>query len=157
MKKTKARIYTWSGPWAPRIEAQIVGETLDRIYREEGLCPADRLVDEARPSESPLHPAFEWDDGLAGELYRREQARHLLRGIRYKTEDGMESTPVFVRVRGITDEGGWSGYKLLEDLTFEEYTQVEAEAASSLRAIRHRHSSLQRFKPVWQAIDQLPI
>lgn len=39
------------------------------------------IVDEARPTDSPLHPYFEWDDYLAGERYRRLQATALLRSV----------------------------------------------------------------------------
>lgn len=32
--------------------------------------------------ESPLHPCFEWDDVRAAELFREDQARHVLSSIR---------------------------------------------------------------------------
>jgi len=157
-KVRTAPTYAWSTTaFVAGVDAQAVGQTVTRICRTEGLCPPGRLVDEARPDDSPLHPAFEWDDGLAGEAYRREQARRLIRCVRVKTEDAVESAPVFVRIRVIDEEGASSGYKPLASLTVEEYTQVEEEAADALRALRRRHASLQRFRHVWQAIDQLPL
>jgi hypothetical protein len=41
-----------------------------------------RIVDAARPSRSPLHRGFEWDDSVAAETYREEQARLMGRSFR---------------------------------------------------------------------------
>ncbi len=52
------------------------------VYDTHGrLTPAD-VVDDARPDAHPLHPRFEWDDTLAGEAWRREQASQLIRSVR---------------------------------------------------------------------------
>lgn len=77
-KKTYSYRKGGSGHGVP---AQVVGEELARITTERGgLSPAD-VVEEARPAAAPLHPAFEWDDSVAGENYRRWQARALIRAV----------------------------------------------------------------------------
>ena len=45
------------------------------------LTPA-AVVDAARPKGHPLHDRFEWNDRVAGEGYRRQQARELIRSVR---------------------------------------------------------------------------
>jgi len=50
-----------------------------------------------------LHPAFEWDDAIAGEEWRNHQSRHVIKSIRVVSEEGSEPTTVYVNVK--TDEG----------------------------------------------------
>jgi len=39
------------------------------------------VVDAARAADHPLHNRFEWDDSKAGEAYRIEQARRMIRAV----------------------------------------------------------------------------
>lgn len=84
------------------ITPEIAGTELDRIYEKNGaLRPAD-VVDEARPNDAPLHPAFEWNNKIAGEKWRQEQARNLIRTVVVVTpdQDGEEvEERVYVNVR----------------------------------------------------------
>lgn len=55
-----------------------VTEELDRLAKEHGHLTPELVVDEARTPQSPLHQHFDWDDSVAAERWRREQARHLI-------------------------------------------------------------------------------
>ena len=46
------------------VTADQAGDELARIYVEKGELTAPLVVDESRPEEAPLHPAFEWDDAM---------------------------------------------------------------------------------------------
>lgn len=84
------------------VDAQTVGETLESITEKHGALTPKTVVDEARPTDAPLHPIFEWDDGIAGEAYRREQARHLIKAIAIrieKPEGATELVRQYVSVR----------------------------------------------------------
>ena len=60
-------------------ENPIVRE-LKRIARSNNnLLKAGDVIQVARMERSPLHPYFEWDDSIAGQKYRLEQARELIR------------------------------------------------------------------------------
>jgi hypothetical protein len=61
------------------INAQTAGEELARIAQDRGELKAPDVVDEARPQDALLHPAFEWNDQIAAELHRQDQARYLIR------------------------------------------------------------------------------
>ena len=75
------------------IPAQVIGEELDRICKQNGgTLEASKVVDEARDKNAPLHPAFEWDDSKAAEEYRVGQARMIIRVvIRTDDADGNQS------------------------------------------------------------------
>lgn len=57
-------------------------DTLQAIYDERGELTPSLVVDTARPDDHPLHDRFEWNDAIAGEAHRREQARRLIRSVR---------------------------------------------------------------------------
>lgn len=62
-------------------------DTLQAIYDDRGTLTPEIVVDEARDEAHPLHARFEWDNALAGEAWRREQAAQLIRSVRVKYAD----------------------------------------------------------------------
>ena len=68
-----------NGRW--KTDPDVAAEELIRIRAKHGELTAKGTVDEARDEKSPLHPEFEWDDGVAGEKYRINQASSLIRSI----------------------------------------------------------------------------
>lgn len=49
-----------------------------------GGVSAERVVEAARDPEHPWHARFVWDDAVAGEKYRLQQARALIRSVVYE-------------------------------------------------------------------------
>jgi len=70
-------------------------EILERINKDNGGITPQAVVDYARPDGSELHEAFEWDDNVAGEEYRKWQARQLI--VRVKIED--TNIPLYHSIR----------------------------------------------------------
>ena len=92
--------YKWGHRLVP-IDANIVGKELERIRSLTGKLKPVTVVEKAKPKRSPIHKAFEWDDGVAGEKYRVHQARNLIRAVRVVVDDGPEETvtrPQFVHI-----------------------------------------------------------
>jgi hypothetical protein len=90
------------------VPAEDAGLELERIRRASGgtLKPSI-VVDEARPEDSVLHPAFEWDDYIAAEGWRAYQARNLMKSIRIirANKDGTEKLQrVYVNLQATEDE-----------------------------------------------------
>jgi len=82
------------------ISAQAAGEELDRIHAKRGRLDPQGIVHESRPTDAPLHPAFEWDDAIAAESYRCVQALDLIRTVEIikPATDEPESGPAYVNV-----------------------------------------------------------
>lgn len=60
--------------------AAVAVKALREIRKKEGGVLTSKMVLEyARDPDHPLHNFFEWDDSLAAERYRLEQAGHLVR------------------------------------------------------------------------------
>lgn len=55
---------------------------LQDVYDANGDLTPSLVVDAARDPSHPLHQRFEWDDSVAGEAWRREQAHRLIQSVR---------------------------------------------------------------------------
>lgn len=69
-------------------KATVAGQELDRLTKVNGGLTADNVVDSARARKSPLHGFFEWEDSVAAQRYRLEQARYLMRCVVVLYDDG---------------------------------------------------------------------
>lgn len=61
-----------------KVPAQVAGEVCAELEAKGNLTPK-ALVDVARPEDAPMHPEFEWDDAVAAERYREQQASAVIR------------------------------------------------------------------------------
>ncbi len=68
--------YGWKDGSRIKLDPQIAGEYLDSLSIS-GPGDAREIVDAGRPTSSPIHSYFEWDNEIAGEEYRVIQGRKL--------------------------------------------------------------------------------
>ena len=106
---------------------------LNRISKKnKGKITPDAVVDSARNPHSPLHPCFEWDDSIAGDLYRLGQARELIRSCAYSitTEVRTVKAPYYTRDPDLDpSEQGYIETKLLPTKADLARKSMEAELA----------------------------
>lgn len=82
----------------PRPQAEAgVRQLYDLYFRRGSIKPAD-VVEVSRPDDAPMHDVFEWNDQVAAERFREDQARHVIRSVRIvMVSDGIvEPTPTRV-------------------------------------------------------------
>lgn len=68
------------------------GELLS-VRSQHGALTPQLVVDVARDPAHPLHSRFEWNDAVAGEAWRREQAHDLIRKAKFTYREADESGP----------------------------------------------------------------
>jgi hypothetical protein len=73
-----------------------VAEELKKIEKTSGLLNAQEVVDSARPASSSLHGFFEWDDEVAANKFRLNQARVLVRNIKLKVIDPDSNRTLYI-------------------------------------------------------------
>lgn len=149
-------IYRWKVGPTPKAEAQDVGEEFERIrvYRNGRLDPRD-VVEAAKSEASVLHSLFEWDDGVAAEKYRLDQARGTIRALEVVLEDTtIQAKPVraFVSVVRDADRSYTSISHALSETELRR--QVLEQALRELEAWRHRYAELVELAQVFAAIGQ---
>ena len=148
--------YAWKkrvAGYAAKVAADEAAAELIRIKTDRGqLRPAD-VVDESRPDEAPLHPVFEWDDHVAAEAHRCEQARHLIRSVVITGDDGQ---PGDVRAFVSIDCDGPPEYVQVEEARDDEEMrgQVLDKALTALRAWSRTYGSLKEFMALTTIIEQ---
>jgi hypothetical protein len=147
-------VYQWKEGSRIPVKAQVAGEQIARLTERNGghLAPSD-VVDDARPEGSPLHPAFEWDNGVAGEKFREEQARQMIRSIRVVHEHAGQEQSVLGYVHVELAETGpayVTTARAVSEADLQE--QMIADALKSLEAWRHRHQHIVALGPLLRAV-----
>ena len=122
-------------------DPQLVGESLEAIAAEsKGELRPDAVVTAAREKSHPLHGFFLWDDAEAADLYRREQARTLIRSIRIEPEEpGQEPPRAF---HSIADNG--RSYRSFNEIAGSVSLQerLMAQADAELESFVRRHARM---------------
>ena len=70
-------IYKWRTFDYP-VSAQKAGEHIEELDLQYGEVTPKILVDDARPEGALMHPLYEWNDSVAAEKYRCNQAKKIL-------------------------------------------------------------------------------
>jgi hypothetical protein len=96
-------IYKWKEGSRHIVDAAAAGQELERIRGNTTFFRPRDVVDASRPEKAVLHPEFEWNDVVAAENYREDQARYIIRTVVVYAEDESEPVRAFVSVQ--TNEG----------------------------------------------------
>ena len=151
MKTTSA--YKWK-TYAYKTSADVAGAVCEELDRTVGLTPAN-LVDASRAEDAPLHDEFEWDDEIAGEAYRKEQARMMITNLAIVIEEHKQEP---VRAYYSFEYGfrkNTSTYvstiKILSDS--DKRTQLLERAKSEMIAFKSKYSMLTELADVFESID----
>ncbi len=121
---------------------QIIGEALAKIAEDrKGELTPKAVVDQARDKLHPLHPHFEWNDSLAAEAYRLDQARNLIRIVRVEDDAAQDGTSrAFISV----NDGDSTAYRALDEVKKSADLQVALlkQAERELQAFERRYQTL---------------
>lgn len=149
-------IYGWRSGSRISIDPQRAGEALAKLQKGKNdlLEPGD-IVAAARDEKSALHPHFEWDDSIAAEAYRCDQARELVRSLTVDiSRSNLEERKVraFVNVETGQERGYVSTFTALSSEELRK--QVLERAFAELEAWRARHAELSELARIFAAIDE---
>lgn len=144
-----------------RTNAQVVGEVCEKLSERGELTP-QALVDVSRPEDAPLHNEFEWDDAVAAEAYRCDQARYIIRSIEVVPESTERPVRAFVSlptvIDGDADEGEpRQNYQhvnvAMRDADSRE--AILAQAYKELASFRRKYVGLMELADVFAAIEKV--
>lgn len=148
-------IYRWKDGARFGVDAQKAGTELERIrVRHNGRLEPEWVVHAAKSERNPLHPLFEWDDTVAAQNWRVDQARGVIRSVEVVVEQAEESTPIraFVSVIRGNDRSYTSVEHAMSDPALRQ--QVLRAALKELEAWRSRYAELVELANVFAAIDE---
>ncbi len=152
-------VYQWSYN-VSGVDANVAGQIFEEIEKKTGALTKEAVVEEARPESSPLHGCFEWDDNIAAEKYRCEQARLLICNLRVVYEDKTkEEGKLITRAYVSTSEkrSDRAQYMTVEKALSDEKTRllVLHTAMDELRIFKGKYSTLNELGEVMTAIDHV--
>ncbi len=153
----KPMVYQWKANVRVPMDAQTAGEHLERLRQKHmGLTPKI-VVEDAIKRTSPLHKCFDWDDRVAADKWREEQARYIIRGIAVVVGDSEEEEKKTLRAFvNISDEGSNLYTSIAHAMSDEELrAQLINRAYKELQDWRRRYDDLKEFAQVYAAINQL--
>ena len=159
-KKFKASF----GAVISKSQAQVYGQVLDDISKKANgtLKPMD-VVEEARDVNNPLHDYFEWDNSKAGERYRVEQARYLIRHItvEIKYDHKVKDQRAFFSVNE-TPDGDCDGNKNKTYITIERVLsepnlrkQMLLQALTELEYWRDKYREYRELERVFAVVEKI--
>lgn len=126
-----------------------------KVYEEIGedsITPEALLAKARKDKKSELHKCFEWDDSVAAERYRLQQARQIIQLLVVNVESE-EVAPT--RIFQITTERNTYQPTRLFLQQPDEYQALLERAKGELRAIKERYKSIAELEEVFEAIDAL--
>ena len=132
---------------AAKADAQKIGEALAKIAAlAQGELTPPAVLDAARASRHVLHQHFEWDDSVAANAYRVDQARTLIRCVEIVSEaTGDDPVQAFI---SITDKAGTS-YRTMQAVL----DSVELQVAALRQAERDMDAFTKRYRMIEDVCD----
>lgn len=148
--------YSWRPGSRIKIDAKAAGREMDDMEKRVGrsLTPED-VLERARTDNSALHSHFEWNDTVAGEQYRLQQASELIRSIVVdvsRSNLSEKKIRAFVSVERDGKRSYTSTVHALSDADLRK--QVVQRAWADFEALRRRHAGLKELAAIFEAIDR---
>lgn len=136
------------------VTADILAE-LDAIAAssEDGRLHPEAVVAFARRPDSALHAKFEWDDSVAAEQYRLQQARSVIRAqVRVSEVVGRRCRAYVSVPSDRTSDGGYRPTDAALSRTAIRMQMVES-VLEELAKARDRYPHLPELNPLWLRIE----
>lgn len=124
-----------------------------RLSNPEKMLVPSEVVAAARDKSSTLHSEFEWDDSVAANAYREQQARTIIRAVVIYEPSVGRRTRAYLSVP--TDRADGGGYRKTSDiLSNPDYvSQLVEEVKNKLSGFRYSYKHLDALDPLWDRID----
>lgn len=160
----KQRVTGMRYEWAERrwqrhyVSPQVVGKHLEELRaRTGGELTPQCVVDDARPPDAPTHPLFEWNDAVAAEGFRQQQARQVMNSLRLVMEtEGGETREIMAYGHIVHPERGHRYVNIVQAVSTPDYRrQLLEEALRYMEGFRRRYEHLEEMEPILKAIGRV--
>lgn len=133
-----------------------VKKELDKLSKRKKLLKAQAIVDFAKNPKTALHDYFEWDDKIAGNEFRLQQARRIIRV--YIEETPYSDVPQRIRISLKQDRiKAHGGYRRLQDVISDKdlWQEYEEQCLVDLIYLRDKYNDIKKYHCIWQEINKL--
>lgn len=133
-------VYVWRNVSFANADANKVGHELEEIEKEKGSLTRVDVLEKAKNPRTELNKCFEWDDSIAGEKWRLQQASFILTSISVKTEE-IEPTRYYVNVKTVDEEKIFKNIKAVIQ-NEEEYNQLLERAKNEFINYKQKYEKM---------------
>lgn len=136
------KIFSWGATWYSA-NAQLVGEELEQIERNNTITPEHIVEYAERHKDSELYKCFEWDDKEASKKWRLNQARLILGSIKLEIkEEPKKVQRVYFSVKDKDTEE--KTFKNINEIlkNDEEYQQLIDKAKRDIESCKEKYEDL---------------
>lgn len=133
-------------------DAQKCYEEIMEICDDVESASPQAILEKARDESTELHKCFTWDDSIAAEKWRINEARLVARQLVIKEVVVPKDRP---EVRLLYKTDNLSGYKPTQIIAKQEdeYKQLLARAYAELRAFKAKYSMLEELREILELIS----
>ena len=147
-------VYQWKNN-EYKVSAEEVGKMCKNLEDTGGLT-AKRLVDENRNQDTLLHNYFEWNNEKAGENWREQQARMIIRSLVIVKEKENEEIPTvraFVNLK--SQDSGRAYYNTIRVLKNQDTREILLmHAKRDLESFSQKYQSFNEFAKIIDEINR---
>ena len=144
-------VYQWKSNARIKVNADLAGKMCEEIESKVGLT-ARSLLDANREEGTLLHDEFEWDNEIAAEEYRLQQARHIINCLCIKPET-KENKPIRAFFK-IMDSESYENINVI--ITNEDkHQRLLQTALNELNAFKIKYRQLNELKPLFDLLDKV--
>ena len=149
----KILVASWkSGFGLFHADAQKVANEIAEIG--ESATPQE-ILEKGRDPKTELHKCFEWDDTVAAEKYRIQQARSIVHCLVIKeTDDNKGNRPELRMFYKTSNDEGYKPTSIIMQ-NKDEYQKLLERAFAELAAFKSKYHSLAELDGVFEQIDLL--
>ncbi|MBO5831573.1 MAG: hypothetical protein J6R01_08210 [Alistipes sp.] len=145
--------YQWKSTSRIKTNAQTAGEVCEALEKTVGLT-AKTLLEASRPEDAPLHNEFEWNDSIAAEKYREDQARYIIRMLCVASEE--EDTPPVRAFFTVSPELPYENIQRIVSNP-EKRTSLLEMAFAEFKAFEAKYNAVSEFAPVFTAFQPIRV
>lgn len=151
--------YSYRSGYRFKVPAQVVGETLEGLAQTGELTSA-RFLDVSRPEDAPTHNLFEWNDSVAAERYRLQQATVAINSVEVQIVNESTATviPQAAFVNVISKAPARTGEFAPIDVALSDANMRNTllqNALKELQSFRRKYSQLSELTAVFAEIKKV--
>ena len=147
--------YSWNTGWTSG-DANKVGQELEKIEQTTDLT-AENVVNYARQhTDSELHSMMEWDDAIAGELWRKRTASTIITNIRVKIIDDNDNVKTEEPIRAYVQTTEYHKYDPIEVVVKDvsKYDALLQKAYAELSRVKKKYAELEEIQELLADIPE---
>ena len=146
--------YAWKIPsFAKNIDINLAIEEMERIESLYGSLTPQNILDASRPKNALFHTLFQWDDTLAAEHYRLQQARTILNNIEVTVVS--DGSPKQINVYEVVKQPSSNQiYKSINSMTVSDIDFIKQRTLKELTILKDKLSIYKEFSKVTSSLHQ---